>query len=98
MDSYEDLSRHLIVCRTQHHIGSKYVCKICCYHDDNSKVVENHVAVHDFILASCTAMCRMYDPSDYVEINGDAGFTRQVSVRCQKLIINLLTLSLEYRI
>lgn len=44
---------------------------MCCYSDDNSKNVENHVAVHDFILTFCKKQAKMFDPSDYVEMNAN---------------------------
>lgn len=76
--SYEDLSSHLEGCRMQHGVESKYVCKICCYHDDDNKLVENHVAVHNFVIASCRAQGKMFNPADYVEINSRADFPEQV--------------------
>ncbi|KAF5294314.1 hypothetical protein FQR65_LT10767 [Abscondita terminalis] len=68
-NSFTNLTAHLDACKPQHTIVSKYVCKICSYHDDNSKAIENHVAVHDFVLDFCKRQSKMFDPSDYIEVN-----------------------------
>ncbi|KAB0790868.1 hypothetical protein PPYR_14955 [Photinus pyralis] len=67
--TFGDLASHLETCRSQHELASKYICKICSYHDDNSQTVENHVPVHDFVLEFCKRQLKMFDPCDYVEIN-----------------------------
>ncbi|KAK4878278.1 hypothetical protein RN001_010784 [Aquatica leii] len=68
-NSFTNLTVHLDTCKQQHNITTKYICKICSYYDDNSKVMENHIAVHDFILDFCKKQSKMFDPCDYVEIN-----------------------------
>ncbi|XP_018334984.1 uncharacterized protein LOC112906799 [Agrilus planipennis] len=67
--TYMKLAAHLEICKRQCNIPSKYICKLCCYHDDNCKVVENHIPIHDFIITCCKKQLRIFDPSDYVEIN-----------------------------
>lgn len=74
--SYVHLNNHLDNCKTQHNIIAKYICKICGYSDDNSKNVENHVAVHDFILTFCKKQAKMFDPSDYVDTNINSETTK----------------------
>lgn len=69
--TYAQLNNHLENCRLQHNLTAKYICKVCCYNDENSKNVENHVPVHDFILAFCKKQSKMFDPSDYVEVNAN---------------------------
>lgn len=68
-NSYTNLTNHLDTCKQQHNTNSKYICKICSYHDDNSKTMENHIAVHDFVLAFCKKQAKMFDPCDYIDIN-----------------------------
>ncbi|GJQ75286.1 hypothetical protein Trydic_g23475 [Trypoxylus dichotomus] len=65
------LSSHLETCAKQHPsaVSAKYICKICRYSDDNSKSLENHIVVHDFILQYCRKQSKIFDPSDYIEIN-----------------------------
>ncbi|KAK5638050.1 hypothetical protein RI129_012345 [Pyrocoelia pectoralis] len=67
--SFVDLTSHLGSCKSHHVINSKFICKICAYHDDNSKVVENHIPVHNFILEFCKKQSKMFDPCDYIEMN-----------------------------
>ncbi|KRT83998.1 zinc-finger associated domain containing protein [Oryctes borbonicus] len=65
------LSSHLETCTKQHPLtsSSKYICKVCRYSDDNSKTLENHIVVHDFILQYCRKQSKIFDPSDYIELN-----------------------------
>lgn len=70
--SYTNLNAHLETCRRLHSVLAKYICKICCYSDDSSKTVENHVVVHDFILAFCKKQAKMFDPSDYIDTNANS--------------------------
>jgi hypothetical protein len=64
-----NLQGHIELCSQQHQTLTKYVCQICRYGDDNSKSLENHVLVHDFLLDACKKQSKMFDPADYIEIN-----------------------------
>lgn len=66
-----NLSSHIEKCRLNHAITSKYICKICAFNDDSSKLVENHMMVHDFLLLFCKKQSKMFDPSDYIETNSN---------------------------
>ena len=63
------LNDHLEVCSRQHPILNKYFCKTCRYSDDSFRTVENHIVAHGFLLESCTKDLKMFDPTDYVQMN-----------------------------
>lgn len=68
------LTTHLETCMKQHPnlTSSKYICKICRYSDDNSKTLENHIVVHDFILQHTRKQSKIFDPCDYIEVNPES--------------------------
>ncbi|KAI4455307.1 zinc finger protein [Holotrichia oblita] len=68
------LTTHLETCTKQHPniTSSKYICKICRYSDDNSKTLENHIVVHDFILQYTRKQSKIFDPCDYIEVNPES--------------------------
>lgn len=69
--SLANLQVHIEVCSQQHQTVTKYICQVCRYGDDNSKSLENHVLVHDFLLDACKKQSKMFDPADYIEMNGN---------------------------
>ncbi|KAF5303329.1 hypothetical protein FQA39_LY10068 [Lamprigera yunnana] len=83
-NSFTDLAIHLDTCKQQHIITSKYICKICSYHEDNSKAIENHVAVHDFVLEFCKKQAKMFDPSDYIELNRNSESKSLTCTQCNQ--------------
>ncbi|KAJ3652446.1 hypothetical protein Zmor_018408 [Zophobas morio] len=64
-----NLQSHVELCVQQHQAVTKYICQICRYGDDNSKSLENHILVHDFLLDACKKQSKMFDPADYIEMN-----------------------------
>ncbi|KAJ8932614.1 hypothetical protein NQ314_014544 [Rhamnusium bicolor] len=68
-NTYMNLKSHLQVCSQQHQIGTRYICQVCQYGDDNFKWLENHVLVHDFLLEACKKQSKMFDPADYIDTN-----------------------------
>ncbi|EFA05208.1 zinc finger protein 729 isoform X1 [Tribolium castaneum] len=69
--SLANLQSHVELCSHQHPTTTKYVCQVCRYGDDNSKSLENHILVHDFLLDACKKQSKMFDPADYIETNGN---------------------------
>lgn len=66
--SYMLLTAHLESCKQTHEVKGKYICKICSYADENMKLVENHILVHDFVLGLCKKQSKIFDPTDYIQI------------------------------
>lgn len=67
--TYTQMKIHLEACSKLNPTQGSYICKICLYSEENLKNVENHILIHDFILSFCKKQFKMFDPSDYVDIN-----------------------------
>lgn len=82
--SYANLNSHVEKCRKNYTINGKYICKICAYNDDNSKLVENHVTIHDFILTFCKQQSKIFDPIDYIDLNPNSEGVNQKTYQCNE--------------
>lgn len=89
--SYTNLSGHMEKCRKNYTISGKYICKVCAYNDENCRVVENHIAVHDFVLTFCKQQLKMFDPSDYIEINPNSDNSPPKTLHCTECGSNEFT-------
>lgn len=87
-NTYINLKSHTEMCAQQHSINARYVCLICLYGDDNSKSLENHILVHEFLLESCKKQAKMFDPADYIgtneKFNNDGVLTSGKNLSCSE--------------
>lgn len=47
------LKEHVETCILEHPISTRFYCQVCYFGDDNFKVVENHILLHNFLLKLC---------------------------------------------
>ncbi|KAF7286645.1 hypothetical protein GWI33_004678 [Rhynchophorus ferrugineus] len=63
------LKEHVEKCILDHPILTRFYCQVCYFGDDNFKVVENHILLHNFLLKICRKEVKNFDPEDYICIN-----------------------------
>lgn len=69
MTSVVNLGYHLKICAVEYPVKTRYFCSICKYGEDSMKEMENHTLIHGFLMDICRKEAKMFDPSEYIELN-----------------------------